>query len=71
MVKGGLLRSPWLDQILMSIKGRYSVVNLHKKMTIYSPNLSMIMCIQNLVTFFQFVLKILSKKTNSDMNQGP
>ena len=46
----------------MSIKGCNSVANL-QKMTLYNPTLilSMIMCIQNLVTFCQFVLKILSK----------
>ena len=31
----------------------------------------MIMSIQNLVSFCQFVLKLLSKKPNSDLNQGP
>ena len=31
----------------------------------------MMMCIQNLVLFCQLVLKILSKKSNSDINQGP
>ena len=32
--------------------------------------LSMIMCIQNLVLISLFVFKILSKKLNSDVNQG-
>ena len=57
---------------LTSITGRNSVANL-KKTNIYNTNviLSMMMCIQNLVLFCQFVLKILSKKPNSDINQGP
>ena len=51
--------------ILESIKGRNSVANL-RKTSIYFTNvdhliLSMMMCIQNLVLFHQFVLKILSK----------
>ena len=47
---------------LTSIKGRNSVANLQKT-TIYNTNviLSMMMCIQTLVLFCQFVLKILSK----------
>ena len=51
--------------ILESIKGRNSVANLQKKntqrFTILTLILSMMMCIQNLVLFCQFVLKILSK----------
>ena len=49
--------------ILESIKGRNSVANLQKKQrfTILTLILSMMMCIQNLVLFCQFVLKILSK----------
>ena len=49
--------------ILESIKGRNSVANLRKKQrfTILTLILSMMMCIQNLVLFSQFVLKILSK----------
>ena len=49
--------------ILESIKGRNSVANLRKKQrfTILTLILSMIKCIQNLVLFCQFVLKILSK----------
>ena len=49
--------------ILESIKGRNSVAHLRKKQrfTILKLNLSMMMCIQNLVLFCQFVLKILSK----------
>ena len=50
-------------QILTSIKGRYSVANLQKKQRFSIPMLilSMIMCIQNLVSICQFVHKILSK----------
>ena len=40
----------------MSIKGCNSVANL-QKMMLYNPNLDLV----NLVTFCQFVLKILSK----------
>ena len=49
--------------ILESIKGRNSVANLRKKQRfiILTLILSMMMCIQNLVLFYQFVLKILSK----------
>ena len=49
--------------ILQSIKGRNSVANLLKKtmICILTLILSMMMCIQNLVLFCQFVLKILSK----------
>ena len=49
--------------ILESIKGRNSVANLRKKQrfTILTLILSMMMCIQNLVLFCQFVHKILSK----------
>ena len=49
--------------ILKSIKGRNSVANL-RKTTIYFTNVDlvkMMMCIQNLVLFCQFVFKILSK----------
>ena len=50
------------NQILTSIKGRNSVANLRKtKITILMLILSMIMCIQNLVSICLFVLKILSK----------
>ena len=59
-------------QILTPIKGRNSVANLQKKQrfTILMLILSMIMCIQNLVSICLFVLKILMKKPNSDVNQG-
>ena len=50
-------------QILTSIKGRNSVANLRKqRFTIPTSILSMIKCLQSLVSFCQFVLKILSKK---------
>ena len=51
------------NQILESIKGRNSVANLRKKkrFTTLTLILSMMMCIQNLVLFCQFVLKIFSK----------
>ena len=51
------------NQILESIKGRNSVANLRKKQRflILTLILSMMMCIQNLVLFCKFVLKILSK----------
>ena len=49
-------------QILTSIKGRNSVANCEKqRFTILMLILSMIMCIQNLVSICLFVLKILSK----------
>ena len=49
-------------QILTSIKARNSVANLRKKrFTILMLILSMIMCIQNLVSICLIVLKILSK----------
>ena len=49
--------------ILESINGRNSVANLRKeqRFTILTLILSMMMCMQNLVLFCQFVLKILSK----------
>ena len=49
--------------ILESIKGHNSVANFAKKQgfKILTLILSMMMCIQNLVLFCQFVLKILSK----------
>ena len=49
--------------ILESIKGRNSVANLQKnqQFTLLKLILSMMMCIQNLVLFCQFVHKILSK----------
>ena len=50
-------------QNLTSIKGRNPVANLRKTMIYISPTsiLSMLMNIQNLVLFCQFILKILSK----------
>ena len=51
------------NQILTSIKGHNSVANLRKKQrfTIPTQILSLKMCIQTLVSFCQFVLKILIK----------
>ena len=52
------------NQILTSIKGRNSVANL-RKTKIYNTNLDLVtdnVYIQTLVSFCQFVLKILSKK---------
>ena len=56
-------------QILTSIKGRNSVANLQKT-KIYNINvdLAKIMCLQSLVSFCQFVLKILSKTSNKSRN---
>ena len=31
----------------------------------------MVMCIQNLVKFYPFILKDIEQKLNSDINQGP
>ena len=58
------------NQILTSIKGRNSVANL-RKTTIYITNVDLVN--DNEYTKFGliFVLKILSKKPNSDMNQRP
>ena len=51
------------NRILTSIKGSNSVANLQKKTKIDNTNIDlvMIMCLQSLVSFCQFVLKILSK----------
>ena len=61
-----------MNQILMSNKGRNSVANLRKTMT-YNTNVDLINV--NVYTKFGlmglFVFKILSKKLNSDVNQGP
>ena len=62
LAKGSQLCSPWLDPILTSIKGCNSVANLPKTDTLQSQRiLSKIMCIQNLVEFCPFILKIWSK----------
>ena len=60
------------NQILTSIKGCNSVANL-RKMTLYNPNveLSMKMCIQNLVKFCSFILKIRSKNQFLMSIKGP
>ena len=42
LVNGSQLCSPWLDQILTSIKGCNSVANLPKKMTLYNPNVDLV-----------------------------
>ena len=51
------------NRIMTSIKGSNSVANLKKttRFTIPTQILSMIVCLQSLVSFCQFVLKILSK----------
>ena len=56
------------NKILRSIKGLNSVANL-RNLTLYNPNLDIInllMCIQNLVKFCPFVLKILRGNENYD-----
>ena len=49
LVKGSQLCSPWLDQILTSIKGRISVA-ICKKMMPYNPNVEIVK--DNLYTKF-------------------
>ena len=60
------------NQILTSIKGRYSVVNLQKT-KIYNNNVDLV--IDNVFTKFGLILSIRSKdieqKPNSDIKQGP
>ena len=60
------------NQILTSIKGRYSVANLPKK-KIYNTNLDLVT--DNVYTNFGFILSIRSQdiqqKPNFDVNQGP
>ena len=62
----------WIKNLILeSIKGRNSVVNLRKKQgfTILTLILSTMMCIQNLVLFCHYVLKILSnQRTNGPVN---
>ena len=55
----------------MSIKGRNSIANL-RKMTNYNSNVDLVNAnvYTNLVSISLFVLKILKKKLNSDVNQG-
>ena len=60
------------NEILTSIKGHNSVVNL-RKMTLYNPNLDLINVI--MYTKFGKILSIgsqdIGRKRNSDINQGP
>ena len=60
------------NQILTSIKGRYSVANLGKT-TIYNINVDLVN--DNVFTKFGLILSFRSQdieqKTNSDVNQGP
>ena len=60
------------NQILTSIKGRKSVVNL-RKTTIYDTNVDLVD--DDVYTKFGLILSVRSqdidKKTNSDINQGP
>ena len=60
------------NEILTSIKGRNSVVNL-QKMTLYNPNLDLINV--NVFTKFGLILSIgsqdIERKRNSNINQGP
>ena len=60
------------NQILTSIKGRYSVANLRKTM-IYDTNIHLVN--DNVYTKFGLNLSIrfedIEQKLNSDVNQGP
>ena len=60
------------DQILISIKGRYSVANLRKTM-IYDTNTHLVN--DNVYTKFGLNRSIrfedIEQKLNSDVNQGP
>ena len=60
------------NQILTSIKGRYSVANL-RKTSIYNTNINLVN--DNVFTKFGLILSIRSQdieqKLNSDVNQGP
>ena len=60
------------NQILTSIKGRYSVANLPKT-KIYNTNLDLIT--DNVYTNFGLILSIhsqdIEQKPNFDVNQGP
>ena len=60
------------NQILTSIKGRYSVANLRKTM-IYNTNLDLVN--DNVYTKFGLNRSIrfqdIEEKLNSDVNQGP
>ena len=60
------------NQILMSIKGRYSVANL-RNMTLYNPNIDLVY--DNVYKKFDRIVSIhspdIEQKPNSDVNQGP
>ena len=60
------------NQILISIKGRYSVANLQKTM-IYNTNVDLVN--DNVYTKFGLTGSIrfqdIEQKLNSDVNQGP
>ena len=60
------------NEILTSIKGRYSVANL-RNLTLYNPNLDIMNV--NVYTQFGKILSIgfhdIERKRNSDINQGP
>ena len=60
------------NQILTSIKGRYSLANL-RKTKIYNNNVDLVN--DNVFTKFGLILSIRSQdieqKPNSDVNQGP
>ena len=60
------------NQILTSIKGRYSVANLRKTI-IYNINIDLVN--DDVYTKFGLILSILfqdiEQKLNSDINQGP
>ena len=60
------------NEILTSIKGRNSLVNL-RNLTLYNPNLAIIYV--NVYTKFGEILSIgsqdIERKRNSNLNQGP
>ena len=60
------------NQILTSIKGRYSVANF-QKIKIYNTNLDLVT--DNVYTNFGLILSIrtqdIEQKPNFDVNQGP
>ena len=60
------------NEILTSIKGHNSVVNL-QNLTLYNPNLDIINAY--VYTNFGYILSIgsqdIKRKRNSDINQGP
>ena len=56
------------NQILTSIKGRYSVANL-RKTKIYNTNLDLVT--DNVYTNFGIRSQDIKQKPNFDVNQGP